>query len=150
MVQKYIAVFLVLMLSGLAAPAFAGDFVNMKLIPQSFPLALASPAAIPPATGPSAIAGTLAYAMPQSSQGQPAQPSQAKPVSTRHWSKAGKIMTVIGIGLAGAGGFMMTRSNQTISTDGDVETQINWKATGALTMSAGAVLAIIGLTRHSD
>ncbi len=146
MVQKCIAVLLVLMLSGLAAPAFAGDFVNMKLVAQSLPLSLLSPAAIPP----SAVGGTLAYAMPQSSQAQSTQPSQAKPASTRHWSKAGKIMTVVGIGLAGAGGFMMTRSNQTISTNGDVETQINWKATGALTMSAGAVLAIIGLTRHSD
>jgi hypothetical protein len=102
MLQKYIAVLLVVMLSGLTAPAFAGDFVNMKLIPQSFPMALANPAPPQPAPTLGATAGTLALALPQAggSQMQPAPP--ARP-NSGHMTTGGKIMTGIGVAFIGVG-----------------------------------------------
>ena len=147
MVQKYIAVFLVVMLSSMAAaPAFAGDYTNTKLLPHRLPLsgsaALASSTVLPPRSTFNQMAGAVAFA-PQ--QGQPTQPTP-----TRHWSKAGKILTFIGLGLAAAGGIMMTKKNTTIATTSTTETQIDWKATGGGFIAGGAVLAIIGLTRHSS
>ena len=151
MVQKYIAVFLVLMLSSLtAAPAFAGDYTNAKLLPHRLPLsgsaaaALASSTALPPRATFSEMVATAAFAPQQPGQGQPSQPAPA-----RHWSKAGKVMTVIGLGLAAAGGIMMTKQNTTIASNGTTETQIDWKATGGGFIAGGAILAVIGLTRHS-
>ena len=153
MVQKYIALILVLTLSGLAAaPAFAGDYTNTKLLPHriltagSTSQALATSTAVPSRTTFSQMAGTLAFAPPQASQAQPAKPA----ASTRHWTKGGKIMTIIGLSCVAAGGIMMTKQNQTISSTGSTDLQINWKATGAIWIGGGAVLALIGLTRHSD
>jgi hypothetical protein len=148
-VQKYFAVFLVFLLSSLAAvPAFAGDYTNTKLLPHRLPLsasaALASSAAIPGRTTFNEMAGTLAFA-PQ----QPGQAQSTPPAPARHWSRAGKIMTVIGAGLAVAGGIMMTKQNTTISSTSTTETQIDWKATGAGFIAGGAILAVVGLTRHS-
>jgi hypothetical protein len=72
----------------------------------------------------------------------------ANPPAEKHWTQGGKIMTFIGIGLIGAGAFMMTRDNQTIASNGNTEWQIQWRVTGGITAGAGAALMILGLTRR--
>jgi hypothetical protein len=117
--------------------------VSLFLVYAFFGLALAASAAEPNLVNPALIAGMAAPRAGAASADQPAQPSGG-----RRWTHGGKIMTFIGVGLVGAGAFMMTRSNTTVATSGSTAYQINWKATGGITMGAGAVLMILGLTRR--
>lgn len=110
MMQKYVAVLLVVMLSGLAAPAFAGDYRNTKLLPQSFSLVLARPAAFAPVTRFGATAGTVAFAPPQSGQSQAQPPQSSQPqmqpakANRGGLTRRGKVMLGVGIGMMGVGG----------------------------------------------
>jgi hypothetical protein len=63
-------------------------------------------------------------------------------------TKAGKILTFIGIPIMVAGIIMIAKGS---SEDriGDSDLAINWKATGAIWTGVGAVLTIIGLTRRN-
>jgi hypothetical protein len=60
------------------------------------------------------------------------------------WTRGGKIMTIVGAALAGAGVIMMATYEEP-TTPG---THIDWKLTGAIWTAGGAALAIIGLTRR--
>ncbi len=63
-------------------------------------------------------------------------------------TKAGKILTFIGIPVAVAGAIMLAKGNDEDDYGSDVS--IDWRATGAVWLGAGAVLTIIGLTRRAD
>ncbi len=87
--RKYIAALLALTISSVASPAFAGDFVNTKLLERRFPSSLG----IRPATPLKTSFGGLAFAMPQPGQAseQPAQAvKQAKADSLKRTSGAKK------------------------------------------------------------
>jgi hypothetical protein len=135
MVQKYIVALVVLLVLALATPAFAGDLVNPKLLPPQY-------------TYRGQLASGMEFAPQQAGQPLAAPPQPA--TTGRHWTKAGKILTFAGLGCAIAGGIMMTKQNQTIATTSTESVQIDWKATGAGFLGTGAVLAIVGLTRHSN
>jgi hypothetical protein len=69
----------------------------------------------------------------------------------RHWSKGGKIMTVIGGGLIGAGTAALIHGQNTqVACSGGTCTEIAWKATGAIWMAGGAALVIVGATRRTE
>jgi hypothetical protein len=73
------------------------------------------------------------------------------PASGRSWTKGGKIMTAIGIPMAAIGAIVLIAGpKQTDYYSGGSTTgvRVYWKATGAIWMSAGAVLTILGLTRR--
>jgi hypothetical protein len=112
----------------------------LVLIYTLFGIAVATPA----------MAGEANLVNPKLLAGlQPPQgPTVANPPAEKHWTQGGKIMTFIGIGLIGAGAFMMTRDNQTIASNGNTEWQIQWRVTGGITAGAGAALMILGLTRR--
>jgi len=121
--RPYLAVMMVMVLIGLSSPVMAGDLVSPQL-----------------------MAGLQS---PSQSQAQP-QPQPAP--ASKQWTRGGKVMTFVGVGLIAAGAFMMTRSNSTISSScgsgSCSETQISWRWTGAGVAGGGAALVIIGLTRR--
>ena len=115
--------------------------VSLFLIYAVFGMVLATPAAAEPnLVNPALLAGMAAH--------RTAANQAVRPCVERTWTRGGKIMTFIGIGLVGTGAFWMTRSNTTVASSGNTSYEINWKATGGITMGAGAALMIIGLTRH--
>ena len=139
MIQRYLALMTVMMLLGLSSPALAGDLVSPQLT------ASLSADAVRPY-----IPGRLAAFSFQAPSQTPSQ-LPAAPVE-KHWTKGGKIMTFIGLGLVAAGVGLMFVPNTTVSSSCNSsscsETQINWKATGGGIAGGGAVLMIIGLTRR--
>ena len=88
-------------------------------------------------TSPAGPESTWAAARRISSQDQPSS-------GTKTWTKGGKIMTGIGLALIGVGAVFMASGN----TDIGGGSYIDGKATGAVWISAGSVLTIIGLTRR--
>jgi hypothetical protein len=139
MVQKCIAVFLVLMLSGLAAPAFAADYTNTKLIPNTFPMALAS---------------SSAFALPQSSQPQAqptsqpqAQPQPPKPNSGASETNAGMKWGGIVLMIGGAGlvarGASITDPCSAYSGPGVLCTS-NYQTVRAASLALGGVALVTG------
>jgi hypothetical protein len=80
--------------------------------------------------------------------------SSAQPAKHRHWTKAGKVMTYIGVPLIAAGGGMMAygMKNGTSGTCNPGETcvSVDWKWTGVAWIGIGGALTAIGLTRHSS
>ena len=116
----------------------------LVLVYVLFGLMLPVPAAAAeaPLVNPKLLAGLA----PPTAAGMPNQaPAAQTAPAEKVWTHGGKIMTVIGLACVGAGAVMMTRENTVI---GDTGTQINWRATGAVWMSAGGVLTILGLTRR--
>jgi hypothetical protein len=65
-------------------------------------------------------------------------------------TKAGKIMTIIGISLAAAGAIAMATNwdKELDEGSGEEGVSVAWKGTGAIWLASGAVLTIIGLTRR--
>jgi hypothetical protein len=87
--------------------------------------------------------------LPQAGQA-PSTAPQPGSAGGRHWSRKGKILTGFGVAAAVAGAIMMTKGTSTISSTGTESVEINWKATGAVWLSVGAVLTIVGVTRRSS
>lgn len=82
-------------------------------------------------------------------------PNQAAVAPHRHWSKTGKILTFVGVGLIGGGIAAIAHGQNTrvaCVSNGAEETcaDIAWKATGAVWAGAGTALVIIGATRRTD
>lgn len=86
MVQKYVAVLLVMTMFGLACPAMAGDFVNPKLLPKRMTYGQ--------------IVGTIALS-PQTSQRPMATPGTPAKSSSGELTTGGKVMKWVGVGLMG-------------------------------------------------
>jgi hypothetical protein len=151
MVQKYIAVFLVVMLPGLATPAFAGDYMNTKLLPQRFPLVLEISTAQPPGTTFSEMPGTLAFAPQQSSQDQ-AQPAQPAQPNSGQWTSGGKKWG--GIALMIGGGALLARGAAitdpcTGFSGPDVLCTSNYQTVRATSFAIGGVAVAVGAVLFS-
>lgn len=72
------------------------------------------------------------------------------PPPHRHWSKTGKVLTIVGAGLLGAGAAAIAHGENTqVSCNNGTCVDIAWKATGAIWAGAGAALVIVGVTRHT-
>lgn len=76
-----------------------------------------------------------------------------QPSPQKHWTKGGKIMTFIGLGLlaGGTAAFAYSESNRNSysCSSGSTCVSVDWKWTGVGWMAAGSTLTVIGLTRHS-
>jgi len=69
----------------------------------------------------------------------------------RHWSKTGKILTIVGAGLLGAGAVAIVHGQNTQVTCSNGQcVDIAWRDTGAIWAGAGAALVIVGVTRHTE
>jgi hypothetical protein len=112
--------------------ASAQNLVSPKLLPSSAELRVA----------------TTNLSLGQSSSAAPEQP-----VPQKHWTKGGKIMTFIGLGLLGGGGaafaYGESNGNSYSCNSGGTCLAVDWKWTGVGWMAAGSTLTVIGLTRHS-
>jgi len=85
--------------------------------------------------------------------GQSASTTSQPTTPQKHWTKGGKIMTFIGLGLlAGGGGafaYGESNANNFSCTSGGTCVAVDWKWTGVAWMAAGGTLTAIGLTRRS-
>lgn len=121
---------------GVCSQAFSQNLVSPKLLP-------------PAATLRAGIAArNQAFDAGNDSPNQAAAPH-------RHWSKTGKILTIVGAGLIGGGIAAIAHGQDTrvaCVSNGTEETcaDIAWKATGAVWAGAGTALVIIGATRRTD
>jgi hypothetical protein len=110
--------------------AFAQDLVSTKLLP--------TPSAVRAGSAGSGLAFGAGNDAPSHTP-------------HRHWSKTGKILTIVGAGLIGAGAAAVVHGQNTqIACSNGVCTDIAWKATGAIWMGGGTALVIIGATRRTD
>lgn len=114
--------------------AFAQDLVSPKL--------LRAPSAVRAGSAPNLAFG-------------PGPDASTQVPPHRHWSKVGKILTIVGAGLIGAGTAALIHGQNTqvaCTSNGTVETctDIAWRATGAIWTGAGAALVIIGATRRTE
>ena len=127
---------LIVAVLGACLPTLAQDLVSPKLLPPASALR-------------SGIATrNLAFDMGTDP------PSQA-PAPHRHWSKTGKILTIVGASLAGAGAAALAHGETTkvaCTSNGTTGTcvDIAWRTTGAIWLGGGAALVIVGVTRHTD
>jgi len=125
-------VVLVLAISFFSLPAFAQNLVSPRLLP--------SPAELRVATA-------------NASLGQNSSAAPEQPVPQKHWTKGGKIMTYIGLGLLAGGvsafAYGESNGNSYGCNSGGTCIAVDWKWTGVGWMAAGSTLTVIGLTRHS-
>lgn len=123
---------LIMALLSVSLPAAAQSLVSPKLLPSPAELRLA----------------TMNASLGQDSS---AAPVQAAP--QKHWTKGGKIMTYIGLGLLGGGSAALaygeTNGNSYGCASGGPCVAVDWKWTGVGWIAAGSTLTVIGLTRHS-
>jgi hypothetical protein len=132
MTRRYWAVLLVVMMLGGRLPVLAQDLVSPKLLP--------------PASELRAEAANRHLALDTESD-----PPSQNATPHRHWSKAGKIMTVVGAGLIGAGTAALIHGQNTqVACSNGTCADIAWRATGAIWMSGGAALVIVGATRRTE
>jgi hypothetical protein len=151
MIRRCMALLLVSAMLGLCSPVFAGDFVSPRFVVPDKTSGLHF--SLPVLGAKVGLPGNYAaFGLPQSSQQQSSLPAAAPP--QRHWSTKGKVLTVVGAALAVSGAVMMTKGKQTVSlgcsSTSCSEAEINWKAAGGITLGAGALLTVLGLTRRSD
>lgn len=155
MVQRYVSMCLVLLLVGLTTPAFAGDYVNMHLLPQKLPLpALATPSPLGSMESSLALHSGVALALPQSGQTQ-TQPSQATAARSGNGELTGKGVAFkwMGVLLMGGGGALIARG-ATISDPchGIPGCISNYTTVRAASIGLGAALAGTGaflFARHN-
>ena len=129
--QCWVALLVVTMLVG-CLPGFAQDLVSPKLLPR-----------------PSEL--RVEVANRHRALDTENDPSSTVATPHRHWSKGGKVMTIIGAGLIGAGTAALIHGQNTqVACSSGTCTEIAWKATGAIWMAGGAALVIVGVTRHTE
>ena len=135
--RGWAALLMVTMLGG-CLQALSQDLVSPKLLPPPSALRVGS------------AARNLAFDMGDD-------PSNSKHAAAphRHWSKTGKILTFVGVGLVGGGAAAIVHGQNTriaCTSNGTVQTcaDIAWRATGAIWTGAGAALVIVGATRRTE
>ncbi len=131
MTHRFLAMLLVMAMVGVGLPAWAADLVSPKLLPPASGLRV-----VTPNLNARFDSGTV--------------PSGQPPEKHRHWSKTGKILTIVGGGsIAGGAAALVHGQNTTVACGSSSCTQIGWRATGAAWTAGGAALVIVGLTRHT-
>jgi hypothetical protein len=131
MTHRFVAVLLIVTMSGMCMPASAADLVSPKLLPPASALRTGIPD-----RNISFDAGTAP----------PIQPAAPH----RHWSKTGKILTIVGGGLVAAGTVAIVHGQNTpVACNGNTCVGIAWRDTGIGWAAGGAALMIVGLTRHT-
>ncbi|HKV79039.1 MAG TPA: hypothetical protein VJP02_12900 [Candidatus Sulfotelmatobacter sp.] len=107
---------------------------------------LVSPKLLPPASALRVTAANRHLALDMATD----PPSQTA-TPHRHWSKGGKVMTIIGAGLVGAGTAALIHGQNTqVACSNGTCASIAWRATGAIWMGGGAALVIVGATRRTE
>lgn len=131
MTRRCRAALLVVTILGGCLPVLAQDLVSPKLLPPASVLR----------TG--IAARNLALGTEDDA-------SKQAPPPHRHWSKTGKILTIVGAGLIGAGTVALVHGQNTeVACSNGTCVNIAWRDTGAIWTGAGAVLVIVGVTRHT-
>ena len=131
MTRRCWAVLLVVTMLGGCLPVLAQDLVSPKLLP--------------PASALRTGIATRNLALAPGDD-----PSKPAPTPHKHWSKGGKIMTIVGAGLVGAGTAALIHGQNTqVACSNGTCASIAWRATGAIWMAGGAALVIVGVTRHT-
>lgn len=131
MTHRFVAVVLMVAMSGACMPASAADLVSPKLLPPVSALRAGIPT-----RSVSFDAGTAASSQPSAPH--------------RHWSKTGKILTIVGGGLVAAGTVAIVHGQNTpVTCNGNTCVDIAWRDTGIGWAAGGAALMIVGLTRHT-
>jgi len=132
MTRQYSASLLVVVMLFACLPISAQNLVSRKLLP--------------PASALRTRTATAHFAL---GMGDDSSQTSTKP--RRHWSKGGKIMTIIGAGLIGAGTAALIHGQDTqVACNNGTCVDVAWKATGAIWMGGGAALVIIGATRRTE
>lgn len=107
---------------------------------------LVSPKLLPPPA-------ELRVAATNASLGQTSNVPPAQPAPHKHWTKGGKIMTFVGLGLlaggTGALAYGLSNENSYSCSSGGTCIAVDWKWTGVAWMAAGGALTVIGATRRS-
>ncbi len=131
MTHRCLAILLVMAMLGMCLPASAADLVSPKLLP--------------PASALRAVTPNL-NATFDSGNGSSDRPTTPH----RHWSKTGKILTIVGAGLiAGGTAAIVHGQNTPVACSGISCVDIAWRDTGIGWAAGGAVLVIVGATRHT-
>lgn len=131
MTDRSWVVVLIATVFGMCAQTLAQDMVSPKLLP--------------PASELRAEAANRHLAVDTEND-----PPNPAPTPHKHWSKGGKIMTIVGAGLIGAGTAALIHGQNTqIACSNGTCADIAWRATGAIWMGGGAALVIVGVTRHT-
>ena len=127
---RFLSMLVIVALLVTCLPASAADLVSPKLLPPASGLRAGIPnrnVAFDTGTG-----------------------SSDRPAPRRHWSKTGKILTIVGGGLiAGGAAALVHGQNTKVACSSGTCTEIAWRATGAVWMASGAALVIVGLTRRT-
>ncbi len=109
---------------------------------------LVSPKLLPPA---SVLRTGIAARNPVFGVGDDPSPSNHAAAPHRHWSKTGKILTIVGVGLLGAGTAAIVHGQNTrVACSNGTCVSIAWRDTGAIWAGAGAALVIVGATRRTE
>jgi hypothetical protein len=128
------AILLVITISSVSLPTSAQNLVSPKLLP-------------PPAALRAGIHNLNA------SLAQDSNAPSSHPAKTKHWTKAGKILTIVG-GAVAADGIVSVAYfeayNSGCSTNLNNCLSSGWKWAGVAEASAGGALMLIGLTRRSS
>jgi hypothetical protein len=126
-------VLLIVTVLGACLQTIAQDLVAPKLLPS-----------------PSALRTGIAARNLAFQTGDDASKQRAVPPH-RHWSKAGKILTIVGAGLIGAGTVALVHGQNTqVACNNGTCVDIAWRDTGAIWVGTGAVLVIVGATRRTE
>ena len=129
--HRFLAMLLVMAMFGVSSPASAADLVSPKLLP--------------PASGWRVVSPNLNAALDSGTV-----PSDQPPERHRHWSKTGKILTIVGAGLiAGGAAAIVHGQNTRVACSDNTCADIVWRDTGIGWAAGGAALVIVGLTRHT-
>lgn len=109
---------------------------------------LVSPKLLPPV---SVLRTGIATRNPAFEMGDdPSNPNHAA-APHRHWSKTGKVLTIVGAGLLGAGTAAIIHGQNTrVACSNGTCVDIAWRTTGAIWAGAGAALVIVGATRRTE
>jgi hypothetical protein len=131
MTHRLLATLLVMAILGVSFPASAGDLVSPKLLPPASALRVSTPRL-------------------NADFGQGTVPSDQPVAKHRHWSKTGKILTIVGAGLVAGGAAAIAHGQNTpVSCSGSTCASIAWRDTGIVWAAGGAALVVVGLTRHT-
>jgi hypothetical protein len=132
MTRRYWAALIVVIMLGGCLQALAQNLVSPKLLPPA------------PALRVGIAKQNLAFDMGNDPSSQSAAPH-------RHWGKTGKILTIVGAGMIGAGTVALVHGQNTrVACSNGTCVDIAWRDTGAVWTAGGAALVIVGLTRHTE